>query len=359
MATSLIRPLRLGFELTFLPRRPRSRWQEWRSYEEACETTNHFNSALWDSDDMDDWAAKEGCLPRDLLWGKADIFRSKLLSTEPQPHNSWCLEVNNEPIDSGTLLSEFSYASDALKTAFRIARNLDLHPCVTRRKRDGTMVEYPTGGGHIHVGTAFWAEGAEYHLRMAVLEQRLCLDFANEPWLRWLFAQWSEDANHADALSMAEVKELRRIGKKAQATPSSIARAVHNYALQCQSIKQRSAVTGKPTRPTLEFRFFDAPRSMEELTLQVRFITAWFRYHIEKVNLAFEEGDPAIAVTPYTLTPKRYARLGKDIAYGRAEMERFLGGGGLGMSHLSVTSILEAFYERNYVNRVRFGKIPA
>lgn len=380
-----MKPLSHGFELTFLPRRPRSRWQEWRSYEEAKRVTDQFNTLLWANDTVKLWAAIEGIPVERAIWGKADIFRTKQLDAKAQPHESWCLEVNNHPMNTKgilgeayfrprtmsvtpvdgrrkkertsadileDLISQAALEEAVLKRVYSTAASLGLHPHVSTTKRDGTVVDYPNGGGHQHIQIDFWDEGSLFLPRLYVLENALCIDYANNPWIRWLFAHWADDLNSLVAVNLKHLGEINRASngvsaeKRADWEDHGLNAHIHDVSLLCHSIKQRIAVTGKPCRPTLEFRFLDMPRTMEELQMHVRFISSWVNHHRERVDRYLGGERPQ-----FTLTPKHYRRLTRDIGYAKDHVLSF-------MAKIGVDGqkVVDMFWERGYLRRMRYGK---
>lgn len=344
-----------GLELTFIPKRPHSKWQEWTKLERARQETDLFNATLWNTDALACLSLVEDLTPANkLIWGKADIFRSQKLSPDKQPHDSWCLEVNNEPFKSNDVITPGTAVYQALEQVFKTARNQGLSPCVVRKRKDGTLVEFPNGGGHQHVQIDFWEESGSFLSKLYMLERRLCLDYANNPWIRWLFSQWSDNLNSNIAISSTDLAEIekatRNITKKQRKgwERNGLDSYVHDRALLCHSIKQRIAYTGKPVRPTFEFRFFDAPRKIEELALHTQFISSWIGHHIEIID---EWDERFSAVHHFDLTPQRFDRLTKDMDFVKGEIGRFFGEIGL-----DAEPYLDAFWERGYERRFRFGK---
>lgn len=350
----------LGLELVFLPRRPRSKWQEWRDKGEAQMVCDMFNSDLCSSSIISAYAAMEGVKPLDLFWGKADIFRSVALSADPQPHDSWCLEINNAPIPIRKVINEEPLIIAVLEAIYDIAAALDLHPHIQQTKKDGTVREWPTGGGHQHVSMDFWDEGAQYFPKMYHLERGLCLDFCNHPFIRWLFSQWSDNLNSAIPVTLPTAKLVTGQLRSRATTRLSATEWVHDQALLCHSIKQRTARTGKPLVASYEFRFFDMPRNVKELVLQTQFLAHWVGYWRKRVD---EMGDYANTVgihkvrarwdedVKYTLTPGYLKRLKRDLPFARKEMEEFFWRIGL-----DPQPYFSTWFDRNYRKRMAFGK---
>jgi hypothetical protein len=345
-----------GFELTFIPRRRGSRWQEWRDVTEAREKVQFFNMLLWDSEAVKQLAMVEKLPPQQIIWGKTDVFRTQLLDPGAQPHNSWCLEVNNYPMLGSGVSRPSSMEGKVLAAVYDIARGIDLHPHISVTKRDGTIIDYPNGGGHQHVQTDFWEEGSQFLLRMFCLENALCIDFANNPWLRWLFAHWNDNVNSSVAVNLTRLGEMEQgasvLDPKANARWEKNGRDnyVHDVALLCHSIKQRIACTGKPCRPTYEFRFLDMPRSVEELGVHTRFISSWVGYHVGRADGYLDLEDRPT----FTLTSAQYQQLVKDAGYAKAQVEAFMGR--IGLSGAETQKMIDMFWERGYLRRMKYGQ---
>lgn len=349
-------PLYHGFELTFLPSR-RGKWQEWRRHEEAEVMAAAFNQALQWSTPARTLGLKRGLVSSPPIRAQADIFRSVALSAHPQPHDAWCVEVHNEPLSGVEVARVGGVTWNALNEVYRIARSLGLHPCVVkerRGRRKNTLVEYPNGGGHQHISLDIWAEGSNYIPKLYALERSVCIDYANLPVLRWLFSQWLDNDNSALALDAYHLRNIVKALHKA--TPpqrrgweeTGLDAYAHDRALLCHSIKQRIAYTGKPARPTYEFRFFDMPRSVAELELHTRFLDAWLGHHISRID----EEEGLRGIPHCTLTLAQFTRMARDAGYAKATIEQFFGKIGL-----DAQIWIDAFWQRGYLTRQRYGKM--
>lgn len=349
----------LGLELVFLPRRPRSRWQEWRNKNQAEAACTAFNTALWKHSIVKAYAVIEGAKPQDLFWGKADIFRSVIMSSDLQPHDAWCLEINNAPIPVWRIVKEESPIMAMLEVIYETAAALDLYPYIEQMKKDGTIIQWPTGGGHLHIGLDFWDEGAQYLPKMYHLEKAICLDFCNYPFIRWLFVQWSDNLNSAIPVDLPTANLVTKQLRSRTINRDSVTEWAHARALLCHSIKQRMARTGKPQTPTYEFRFFDMPRNVKELVLQTRFLNHWIVYWKNRVDKLREycgtiEEREARAEwnkdVKYKLTPNYLRQLKRDMPFAQKEIQKFFE-----RIRLDPTPYLHTWFDRSYRTRMASG----
>lgn len=348
---------RIGLELTFLPRQ-RGLWQEYRDEDEAQRAATKLNEALEADQAIQQAHSAERADERlPLFTAKADPFR-----VMGQPHRAWCIEIHNQPLRAVSILRESSPVSLALEAVYRHCRRLGLHPHIERRQKRGPVLDYPTGGGHIHVGlTGFWNSGTLYLSHLRLLEMSLCLDLVNLPLIRWLFSQWSDDHNSTtdvDRSICAEAEASRRRKRLNRTTMIDWAVA---EVLAGSSFKQRFTSGYKETQMfTWECRFFDMPRTVAELRLQVGFVNAWFCKRVEQIDSISGERDErkrrklAAAwireVMSYRLTVRYWDRVTRNEAFAKAEMVAFLSRLGL-----DAQPYMEAFWARGYGRRRQFG----
>jgi hypothetical protein len=342
-------PYSIGLELTFLPRK-RGKWQEWRSLEEAQDVTRTFNRLLWEDDYVRALSLLLDKPAEHCVWGKADIFRAPEVFAD-QPHKAWCLEVNNAPVSAPELLG-----GTLPEVLYRIAASLGLHPKVQRRKRDGTLVDYPNGGGHQHFGLDLWTPSSSNLLMLYIMEKNLCIDYANRPFIRWLLSHWSDNTNSTVAIGpsmFAAIADSLREGKPPLDTASKDQLA-HDRALNCNALEQRLSHSSKATLPTLEFRFLDMPSTPAHARLHTAFLCHWMDRHRVYAEQWADHDTHEKALKEdlhFTLTAAKYRRLTRDLPYARAQIEAFLEEIGL-----KPQIYLDAFWEECYVRRMKWGK---
>jgi hypothetical protein len=334
---------RIGLELTFLPN-CRGPLKEFLRRRDAVKAAAELSRRLHRDERVKTFASHIG-LPRGkrVFNPRADVFR---LDT------AWCIEVGNVPFEAGALVDyPVGPTASALQAVYDHAAALRLHPHIERRQRDGTILDWPTGGGHIHVGIQLWQGGDTFLLQLHALEQAMCIAYANHPWIRWLFAQWSDDYNSSIAVPRQSIDAIHTL------KPEAMRSKVHDKALWSSSIYQRFAGGSKARYPTYEFRFIDMPRNVNELRLQVQFIACWMGYYKRKVDELFAAVDLTAALpqwykdyATFTLTAERFDRLTTDLAYAKAEAHAYLT-----LIGVDADAVLAAFWERGYVRRHAAG----
>lgn len=355
-------PIQCGLELTFQPNRRGKYGKEFRCKQEAEEVAAALNARLSEHEWVKDLAHRLGIQPEALFKAKADSFRVKWCVDTKQPHDSWCVEVGTHPLNVWSIMNGSPTWIEALQAVYSRAESLGLYPHVEQVARNGTVKDWPTGGGHIHVSTKLWEQGDRALLNLYLLEKMLCLSFVNRPFLRHLFAQWSDNINSRTAVPLDIANVIARERRHKAYGRSQLADWAHNEALQCQSIVQRFSDnhSGKPQYATWELRWFDMPRTVNELRLQVGFVDAWLRHYgmqIDQLRQAKGAEHDRLArkwskeCVTYTLTPAYIRKLQRDLSFARAEVEGFMR-----TIWVDPEPLLNAFWERSYVRRARHGK---
>jgi len=336
--------LSLGLELTFIPRIRGARYHEWRDKAVAETYATRFNQLL--TKRFHDQFPGDTAIP---FTAKADPFRSTQCG---QAFDSWCIEVNG--VLKGALDSWSDYHRDRVALVYSVAEELRLHPCILTRKRDGTVLESPTGANHFHLDLSSLApSGSTFLLSLYYLEAFLCLDYANHPFIRWAFAQWFDDTNSTCAVgSEKAVRSWRTEIAKAKTRADTVMSVMVGQAFGSLGIQQRFAYTGKTVYPTYEFRFFDMPRTPDQLHLQIKFLTHWVSYWKDRVNAEMMDGLREGDSSPFTLTPGYYRRLSTDAAFARRELGRFWGRIGLDFEG----EYRELCWDQHYALRLAGGK---
>jgi len=347
----MLQPL-YGLELTFLPRKHWPRWPEFRRKREAQAAAAALNQEMAKDVRIRSLASDIEHPVRGLFKARADTFRATWLG---QPHASWCIEMGNVPLPAHHIYN------DAFEGIYESAAALDLVPHVERDRR-GVIQDYPTGGGHIHVGTDFWHEGSHYLVYLYLLERALTISYANNPWMRWLYAQWSDNRNSRVAIDPSSLRAMDELRRKRRFTARNASDVAHSAALSSDNsaIRQRIARShgGKSSLSTYELRWFDMPRTAGELRLQVSFVDRWFRHYGEQLDaiaaLKGKERDEAMTAwyrnERFTLTTYQYRRLTTDLTYARETAAAYLTEIGM-----DPEPTLDTFWERNYVRRMRHG----
>lgn len=344
-----------GLELTFIPKK-RGAWQEFRSRDEA----DKYQQKLQELID-----AKTPCGVKPFTV-KRDLFRAASYNLEDaqlQPHQSYCIEVMTQPKDFARALQGYWADKSGLggdwnfftqiNYLFEAAKSLNLHPHIERRSKNGKKIwDYPTGGGHIHTElTGLAPAGGVYHYCLYLAERAICNQFANNPWIRWLFAQWSDDTNSAVGIPYSQIDDILNSRVKERALLVS-----HTVLLTSHSICQRLSSRAKSNYPTYEWRFFDMPRNADELYLQLRFLNNW----LASTFLTTDSVDDIGKMTPiwdksvYSLTKSEFTKLATDPKYALRVAYDFMQS--IHLTDDEIEAIFDAFWERNYLRRVKYGK---
>lgn len=210
---------------------------------------------------------------------------------------------------------------------------MGLRPRISRRK-NGTRVDYATGGCHFHLGIAnLFFSDTSYLANLAAFERNLYIDYANRPYIKWLFAEWFDDGTNC------------RVGWKPHIWNREFAHEYsHNSGLLDGTISPRfSGANAKKILPTYEFRMFDSmPSNTRELLLYVRFLSAWMAW-VRLKTLACQ-------TIPLTINGKYFKSL-KSLRTGWREISTFLCL--IGLDPLDY----RAQFERCYVPRMKSGKM--
>lgn len=319
----------LGSELTFVPNKP-GKWKEFLSYEEAVDTAAEFNDIIHVDPD---------CREHGLV-ARADTFRAAWM--QDQPHESWCIEMSMKPVKSDWIVWGDASLKRALETLYSIAAGLSLFPRIRRGKR-----EWPTGGGHLCVSTDIFTTGWQYHLDMLSFERSLYMDYANRPYIRWLFAQWSDDTN--SNVVNAAILDAAHKAKKGDDLTGAI---VNLLMGELHAIKQRSADTGgKACYPTYEFRFFDAADTPDVFFLQARFLIAWVEHHADLVASTGALKLVKQVSKAGLITSQRFAELAKP-KVARREIEAFFSQIGI-----DTEAYLATLWDSHFMPRIKHGKL--
>lgn len=252
-----------------------------------------------------------------------DVFR-----LEPDP--AWIIEVVNCDKPTWDFQWEDPMFVALIQEVFDRAKRLKLLP---RIRRDG--VHQPAGGAHLHCGIAdLFPDGHLFLARLYLFEMNLYRDFANRPYIRWLFAEWFDrDTNHQVTLNETDFKTYSRTKLKNQA---------YEWGRNGCAIAARYSYRYKPAYPTYEFRIFDMADSAKDVARNVRFLVAWVNWHIAKATKAES--------VPFTLTLPQFKSY-RNLRTAWSEISRFLRELGLDPADY------RGAFEDNYVPRMKWGEM--
>ncbi len=265
---------------------------------------------------------------RELRKAEWPTFRAKreCFRWEVGEWRGFIVEVNpSKPIDS-SMLADKRYLS-LLQRVYDAAKSMRLVPRVRRRG-----VHHPSGGGHIHAGIQhLFLDDCNYLSYLSIFEKSICTDYANRPYIRWLFSEWFDEAlNSRVAVDESDFGNADLNENVA-----------HHWTLY-SGIVRRFSNASKSSYSTYEHRYFDAAPNLKQLLLQVRFLEAWVNHH---ASLA-KENKPVL----FTLTKNQFKSL-RNLRLAWATISRFLRGLGLRPADY------RPFFEDQYVNRIRYGSM--
>lgn len=262
------------------------------------------------------------------FWTKIDSFKIK--SWENTRGNRYLLEINNFPTHpiSYVEFTEGNISRDCLQAIFDIGKNLGLAGKVTKRKGK-ELLEYPNGGGHIHVQMDLFDNNFSFLRKLADFQENLFIDYSNRPYIRWLFSQWFDNNNSSVTFTENQLwDEFPIINKE----------YILSSVDMSHGIRPRFQNIGKTVYPTYEFRFFNAIESVKELELQVAFLNSWIRFVRDRGQISF------------TLKAKDFKKF-KKLGSAWKEISRFLKQIGLNPKDY------RRFFDENYKNRILYGKL--
>lgn len=250
---------------------------------------------------------------------KVDNFR--ISNWETPKGNKYILEVNNCPMRTiyYTDFMESEHIKKFIKEIFKIADKLGLAGKVYKREKN-TLIEYPNGGGHIHVGMDLFPNDYNFLTKLCKFQENLYIDFANRPYIRWMFCQWFDNHNTKKAL----------LGDR---------KAVLSFSQLNHTIYPRFQNIGKTMYPTYEFRFFNAISDVDELVLQVKFLNKWIEY--------LKNQQESIPVILHINDLTRF----KNLRQSWKEISEFLK-----LINLNPKDY-RRFFEENYKPRMRWGEL--
>ncbi len=309
--------MRIGIELTFVPDLPGDK--EFTSLKAAKKAGRAFLKHLTR-------------LSNDVILHDIDL----LVKTDPFRRDddgefvSWIIEVTNADKPTWAHQWEDPAFVAMIQRVFDEARQLKLYPRIRRRG-----VHHPSGGLHKHVGIADLFSNNEFFLpKLARFEKNLFCDFANRPYIRWLFAEWFDERENSQVTYNAN--DL--MGNRTWLKENAYSQGRMNHA-----IVARYSGRLKTAYPTYEFRMFDSVDSAKEIARNVRFLHHWVCSHVNRVNR--DEKD-----VKFTLTLAQFKRL-KEEDFAWETVSTFLR-----ELDLDPADFRKPF-EENYVLRMRHGEM--
>lgn len=309
----------IGLELTFIPRKANAKGLHEMTKREAISAANRLWRAL-----------------RPVNIKLAPLLTHFVPKVEPFRRNdagefkSFIVEVTNGHYPPTIELFE-SYTFRALVgQVFAKARSVGLVPRIIKKTKEGDLY-FGTGGCHAHLGIANLFRPASFLTNLASFEKHLFVDYANRPYIRWLFGEWFDaDINAVVGWTPGDSVAVEDV---------HCAGVNHQHAIY----PRFSGTTAKTILPTYEFRIFDEMVENErELTLLVRFLDAWMSDLRVKV---ISGTAPVVAINEEVFNRLR------NLRHAWSEISRFL-------RDLNLNPhAYRPWFDRCYVPRVRYGKM--
>ncbi len=291
------------------------------------------------------------------LWAKLDPHHNEhsydtkpvTYTVEIVPYRHWWTHWFEDATDEKGKPDGWAVLGPALHRLFDGLRDrFGLIPSL-RTKRAGVERHWPGGGCHIHYGIAdLFQPSFKWYTLMECFHHNLLVDFANRPWIRWLFKQW-----FADGCKIPVDGDDLTVGHDGQQGPLPREPIISRSITGGNGIEPRFMPSSKGVYPTFEFRMFSMVDTPEELRLIVRFLDRWVRSLRDRTiyRRILPEADYLAqqAVQP-DLTLERFrAMCDERTAWGFCEA--FLVQLGL------TPADYRPFYDRHYLNRIRHGKM--
>lgn len=304
-----------GLELTFLPRADPNGF---KTETETSKVVRKFNSLLKPVNNPQE----TGC--------------SVFLAKEESLGDNYCIEVVNFINHIASREIEDEQFRDRLSSVFNIADYLRLTARASKTEK-GIRLEYASGGSHIqHSMNVFGRSHSPCFLnRLACFERNMCSDYANRPYIRWLFAQWFDNTN---SLVMFNLDDLPKSGIIKKNPIYKI------YSDWCTHIGIVPRFTGirRGCIPTYEHRYFDATQTADETIDNLKFIQAWIGSLAERTENGLK--------IKSKLTRSYFKSL-KNTRFAWKEISQFL------LSLALNPNCYRPNFERNYITRMKFGQM--
>ena len=141
----------------------------------------------------------------------------------------------------------------------RFVNNVSLTPKYTRTI-DDVFHQNPGGGGHVHLGLDI----IDKSIKKQFCENATCLGISS-PWINWLFNEWMDD----DLATPTVVSDYKRY------KGPEVYKHVRFLPI---APRVRHGTKRAKVKDTLEFRWFEAPTTVDNSILHIRFALATFMY---------------------------------------------------------------------------------
>ncbi len=275
------------------------------------------------------------------LWAKLDPFHN--------PHDdekrSYCVEIVPSKHWPISYLEDERSFNWLINIVFRGMRKAGYVPCARKRVK-GILTEYPTGGCHIHYGAALFKADTAFYRNMEALHWLVIYEQVNNPWHRWVFAQWFNDAGHHTVYNPVIWNPYLHASdwkSKDEFVPTPeflFQRSTHAYA-----VEPRFMPTAKGSWVTWEWRIFRMVENATELVKIVRFVDAYMAHLVKRVH-----GGEGRDTCQLRMNLREWGNLSKPGVV-RRKFQNLLDILNLSWQDYAM------FYERNFETRLKWGKL--
>lgn len=230
----------------------------------------------------------------------------------------------------------FRAAIDGLFTLLR--DSFGLVPTLVTEARDGTPIHWPGGGCHLHYGADLFPMSPRWYSQMEAFHRNLIVDYANRPYLTWLFRQWFVNGEGSRTpLNLDDYATDKR--GKCLYTADELYQAACRHS---RGIEARYMTTSKASYLTFEFRLFSMVANADQLGSIARFTHAWVQSLVAATLAGRTIG---LSLTRARL--RDYSTLHGSLAACQSFLDS------LGLPWQDYASM----YETHYVNRIKHGQM--
>lgn len=223
---------------------------------------------------------------------------------------------------------------------FKVCKSNNLVPLKTKYDRKKKIYqEYPTGGCHIHIGADLFPRGSNYFKLMQAFTTNLYTSYANNPWIKWLFAQYFDDNNSKILFTKTDLTYWKN-----SASPIS-PELCYDEGFWKTAIQLRMPKNYKRPYLTYEFRMVNMVLNTKELYDVTKFFKNW-------VDLMVKTTENGLSCFfPFTLKLEDFKKF-KDLKYAEELMKKFI------EEKLNLKwDDYKVFFNRNYVKRMKYGEL--
>lgn len=220
---------------------------------------------------------------------------------------------------------------------FKEAKKLGLVPRLETKDKKGNIKIWPCGGQHVHTSSDLYYCNSDFYDSMKKFHINLLTILANNPHIRWLFSGFDDNVN-----SKVLINE-EMIIKDPNWFKSLNPDKLFSLYFYNNSITPRFAQLTKRSYLTWEHRYFGMTANAEEVFLTCNFV----RVLMEKIR-----SDTSLNIEYELSLNLDSFKVFKDLKLAKEHFKSFFEKW-LGLSWKKY----EIFFDRNYVNRVKYGSL--